>query len=242
MPELTSEEFRQAVAAAIAGVEHLYREVDLMIASLREKLSEDPDPLTLKRGTLGKAGKKESKRVVVRHEYGALFEPAFDEDDDLDEDDDSEEDEEDLMPASGKRRRRHHEIVASQPLLAVRVAMYDSRKQGDFEPQMQFAVMAEWALGDSKPQPDERFVLQAYMLKRLSRSLADRVGSQKGTRIRTAAAARTSVGRKSNGDRKLTCTLPAGVESVPLYQIDSVHELEKVAARMKRMWASVVNA
>ena len=67
--ELTSEQFRAAVAAAISGVEHLYREVDLLIARLHEELAEEPEPLTLKRGTLGKAGKEDSKRVVVRYEY-----------------------------------------------------------------------------------------------------------------------------------------------------------------------------
>src|SRR3990170_8469044 len=92
MSELTSEQFRAAVAAAISGVEHLYREIDLLIARLREELAEEPEPLVLKRGTLGKAGKEDSKRVVVRYEYGALFEPAADDDDEGDEDEDSEED------------------------------------------------------------------------------------------------------------------------------------------------------
>jgi hypothetical protein len=53
MSDLTREKFQAAVAAAIAGVEQLYREVDLLIARLREELAEEPEPLVLKRGTLG---------------------------------------------------------------------------------------------------------------------------------------------------------------------------------------------
>jgi hypothetical protein len=195
MSDLTREQFQTAVAAAIAGVEQLYRELDLLIARLREELAEEPEPLVLKRGTLGKAGKEDSKRVVVRYEYGALFEPAAD-DDDLDEDDDVEDEDadedDDVDQAAGskakrKRGKSRHEIVASQPLLAVRIAMFDPRKRASFEPQVQFAVMSDWALGDTPAQPEDRFTLQAYMLRRLARALADRAGVASGARIRTSA-------------------------------------------------------
>ena len=46
MSDLTAEQFQLAVAAAIEGVENLYRQVDLLIAKLREQLAEDPDSLT----------------------------------------------------------------------------------------------------------------------------------------------------------------------------------------------------
>lgn len=226
MSDLTREQFQAAVAAAIAGVEQLYREVDLLIARLREELAEEPEPLVLKRGTLGKAGKGESKRVVVRYEYGALFEPAAD-DDDLDEDDDELDDEdrdeeEDIEQAAGSKARRkrgkgRHEIAASQPLLAVRIAMFDPRKRASFEPQIQFAVMSEWALGDTPVQPEDRFTLQAYMLRRIARALADRAGVANGARIRTSAAARGGTGLQKGKSRKLSCSLPAGVQTVPLY-------------------------
>src|SRR3954467_569096 len=94
MSDLTAEQFQLSVAAAIEGVENLYRQVDLLIAEVREQLAEDPDPLKLIRGTLGKAGKEDSKRVIVRYEYGALFEPADDEEG-LDEEDDEDDDSED---------------------------------------------------------------------------------------------------------------------------------------------------
>jgi hypothetical protein len=247
MSDLTREQFQAAVAAAIAGVEQLYREVDLLIARLREELAEEPEPLMLKRGTLGKAGKEESKRVVVRYEYGALFEPAAD-DDDLDEDDDLDDEDgdedEDIEQAAGskaqrKRGKGRHEITASQPLLAVRIAMFDPRKRASFEPQIQFAVMSEWALGDTPVQPEDRFTLQAYMLRRIARALADRAGVASGARIRTSAAARGGTGLQKGKSRKLSCSLPAGVQTVPLYSIDTAQALESLAEQMKQMWISV---
>jgi hypothetical protein len=249
MSDLTRDQFQAAVAAAIAGVEQLYREVDLLIARLREELAEEPEPLVLKRGTLGKAGKEDSKRVVVRYEYGALFEPAadddeVDEDDDLDDEDaDEDEDEQqDGSKAKRKSRKGRHEIVASQPLLAVRIAMFDPRKRASFEPQIQFAVMSEWALGDTPVQPEDRFTLQAYMLRRVARALADRAGVANGARIRTSAAARGGTGLPKGKSRKLSCSLPAGVQTVPLYSINATQALESLAEQMKQMWISVTGA
>jgi hypothetical protein len=89
-------------------------------------------------------------------------------------------------------------------------------------------------------QPDDRFTLQSCMLKRVSRSLTDRVGIAKVARIRTTAAARRSSGPQKGEDRRLSCSLPAGVETVSLYSIGSADALEKVADRMKQMWSSVI--
>jgi len=246
MSDLTAEQFQLAVAAAIEGVENLYRQVDLLIAKLREQLAEDPDPLKLIRGTLGKSGKEDSKRVVVRYEYGALFEPATDDeeglDDEDDEDDDSEDDDVDdsvVLKSKGKRKGRGHEVVAGQPLLAVRIGMFDPRKRTSFVPEVQFAVMSDWALGDSATQPDDRFSLQSYMLRRVTRALADRNGTPSGTRIRTSAAARSSSGASKGKSRKLSCAFPAGVVAVPLYSINNAETLEKLADQIKAMWTSV---
>ena len=249
MSDLTAEQFQVSVAAAIEGVENLYRQVDLLIAKLREQLAEDPDPLKLIRGTLGKAGKEDSKRVIVRYEYGALFEPAddeegLDEEEDDEEGDSEDEDADDAVESQskGKRKGRRHEVVAGQPLLAVRIGMFNPRKRASFAPEVQFAVMSEWALGDSPTQPEDRFRLQPYMMRRIARALADRTGTPSATRIRTNAAARSANGTAKGKSRKLTCALPAGVESVPLYSINNAEALEKLADRIKAMWSSVSGA
>jgi hypothetical protein len=189
---------------------------------------------------LGKSGKEDSKRVVVRYEYGALFEPAVDGDEDSDDededDDDAEEEDVDDSAAAkskGKRKDRYHEILAGQPLLAVRIGMFDPRKRASFAPEVQFAVMSDWAFADSTAQPD-RFSLRSYMLRRFPRALADRTGVEKGTRLKTNATARSTRGKSA----KLSCALPAGVESVPLYSINNAESLEELADRIKAMWSA----
>jgi hypothetical protein len=132
--------------------------------------------------------------------------------------------------------------VAGQPLLAVRIGMFDPRKRASFAPEVQFAVMSDWALGDSATQPEDRFRLQPYMMRRVARALADRTGTPSSTRIRTNAAARLSSGATKGKSRKLTCSLPAGVDAVPLYSINNAEALEKLADRIKAMWSSVSGA
>ena len=242
MNELTREQFRAAVAGGIFGLEHLYREVAHLVARLREALAQEPEPLALNRGTFGKSG-KEGFSFVVRYDYSLLFEPAVEDDDDSeDEEEGDEDDETEKSPsAAGKKRgnRRLHQLIASQPLLAVRIAMYDPRRREAFEPQIEFAVMTDWVLGDPPARPDDRFMLEPSMLKRVARALAERVGVEKGTRIRTTATARRTGGGQK-GKLRLSCSLPAGVEAGSLYSIDSDEALERVAERMKGMWTSVI--
>ena len=205
-----------------------------MVARLREALAKEPEPLALKRGTLGKSG-KEGSHFVVRYDYGLLFEPA------VEDDEDSEDDETEESPkAAGKKKgtRGLHQLIASQPVLAVRIAMYDPRRREEFEPQIQFAVMTDWVLGDLPARPDARFMLKSSMLKRVARALAERVGVEKGTRIRTTATARRTDGGQK-GKLRLSCLLPEGVEAASLYSIDSDEALERFAERMKGMWTSV---
>jgi hypothetical protein len=117
--------------------------------------------------------------------------------------------------------------------------MFDPRKQASFEPEVQFAVMSDWTLGDSAAQPDDRFTVQSYMLRRVARALAHRTGTPNGSRIRTSAAGRSTSGAHEGKNRKLSCSVPASVEAVPLYAINSAEALEKIADKMKAMWNSV---
>ena len=241
MNELTQEQFRAAVVGGISGLEHLYREVAHLVARLREALAKQPEPLALKRGTLGKSG-KEGSHFVVRYDYGLLFEPAVEDDEDSEDDEDGDEDDEteESPKAAGRKKgnRGLHQLIASQPVLAVRIVMYDPRRREEFEPQIQFAVMTDWVFGDLPARPDARFMLKSSMLKRVARALAERVGVEKGTRIRTTATARRTGGGQK-GKLRLSCLLPEGVEAASLYSIDSDEALERFAQRMKGMWTSV---
>ncbi len=246
MESLTRVQFAEAVRAAISGVEHLYQEVDLLLARLRENLAREPEPLRLK-GSLAKASRADSRRVIVRYEFLALFEAAPDDAqaDDFDADDDDDEDEGDSIDddrSSPKKRaaRRNLEVAANQPLLAVRLAMFDPRRGDDFEPQVQFAVMNGWSVGGDSSLVDDRFAIpNTYMLRRVARELADRVGVPAGTRIQTKATARRL--RKVRGDgKRLSCVLSHGVEIVPLCSINSAQALDDMAQRMKSAWLAVV--
>lgn len=252
MTEITREQFASAVSAAISSVHHLYREVDRLMVALRDALAEEPSPLVPVRGISGGKAGRDPGRLVVRHEYGTLFKPAMADDDDVDVDDGDEDDDgggdddadegvDEAEEGSGSRKRtkrRPPEIVADQPLLAMRIGMYDASKPATFEPQIEYAVMSDWAVGNaSSTRPGDRFILQRYMLRRVPRALATSIGVAKGGRLVTRAAARRMTGRKKGEDRRLSCRLPCGVEIVPLYSLDSAEKLEQFAQSMKAMWA-----
>jgi hypothetical protein len=90
--------------------------------------------------------------------------------------------------------------------------------------------MSEWAIGNAF-QPAEQFVLQRYMLRRIPRALGGALEVPKGARLVTRSAARRIGGRSKGEDRRLSCRLPEGVVTVPLYSLDSPEQLERLAVR-----------
>jgi len=217
MSSITREEFASAVAAAISSVQHLYREVDCLIVGLRDMLAEEPNSLIPVRGTLGKSNRDQS-RLVIRNEYGALFAPAIidDDDEDVEEEDEELDDNADDEVETVRRKRPPAEIAADQPLLAIRVAMYDPQKPDSFEPQIQYALMSQWAIGKNAWAPDQRFLLARYMLRRVPRALSISTVVPAGGRLMTRAKVKRAVGGKKSDDHRLGCMLPAGVKAVPL--------------------------
>jgi hypothetical protein len=183
---------------AISSVQHLYREVDRLIVGLRDALAEEPNPLVPVRGTLGK-GVRDQTRFVVRNEYGSLFGPRVADEEDVEEDDETEEeteDAEDDETGGAARKRSPAEMAADQPLLAIRIAMYDPHKRETFEPKIEYAVMSDWAVGNAVSTPGERFVLARSMLRRIPKALAASSDVAKGGRLPTRAAVKRVVGAK----------------------------------------------
>lgn len=240
MSTLSREEFASAVAAAISSVHHLYREINHLIVGLREMLEEEPHSLKPVRGTLGKFGGNLS-RLVVRNEYGVLFEPRLNEDDDegIEEedeelDDNAEDGDEEIE--SVRRKRPPAEILADQPLLAVRIAIFDPQKPDSFEPQIQYALMNKWTIGKNAWSPEERFTLGRSMLRRIPRALAMAAGVPNGGRLMTRAVVKRAIGRKKSDARRLSCILPAGVKAEPLYSLDNASALKDLSETMKTVW------
>jgi hypothetical protein len=243
MTDLTREQFRAAVVAAISSVHHLYREVDRLVLSLREALSEEPNPLVAMRGLSGKSG-KDPFRLIVRHEYGMLFGPRLEEEDDGEEDDEDEDEEEaedegqEDLAESPRSRSKGREISADQPLLAVRIAMYDAQKADAFEPQIEYGLMHHWSVGSVRASPGQVLVMQPRMLRLIPRALGTSLGVKPGGEIRTGATIkRVTGGARRAKDRRLGCVLPLGVKTVPLYELDTATALRTVADQMKQMWS-----
>jgi hypothetical protein len=241
--DISREQFASAVTAAVSSVHHLYREVNRLIFGLRDLLGEPPESLVPVSGTLARSGRDQT-RLVVRNEYGVLFTRLVSDDEDSDE---ADEDDEDLEEDSDEedtraRKRTPAEIAADQFLLGVRIALYDPQKKESFEPHVAFGVMEEWAVGGQAFAPDQRFLLARYMLRRIPKVLAGAETLSKGARLQTAAAVKSAGGAKRAAGRRLSCRLPIGVETVPLYSLNSADELDRLAQRMKDMWTSAVTA
>jgi hypothetical protein len=227
-------QFAAAVAAAISGVHHLYREVDRLIASLQESIGKAPDSLAIVRATLRKSD-ADRDRLVIRHDYGLLFTPAEEEDEPEDLGDDVEDEEAEVDASEGRKKRNPLELSSDQPLLAVRIALYDPRHRDDFEPSVRFAVLSEWATGSQPSAGGQRYSIARYMLRRVPRVLeADTVA--KGDRVTTDAVVAKVKGSKKSDGRRLSCRLPSGVQGVSLFALDSAAALDEIAERMKASW------
>ena len=150
MSDITREEFASAVAATISSVHHLYREVTRLIEGLRDALSEEPGALIPVRGSAVGKSRLNPARFVVRDAYGALFKPVVSDEEVDAAEDDEEESDADADDGGQGRTRRPVELVADLPLLAVRMVLYDPRKQDGIEPQIQFGVMSDWRVGSDE--------------------------------------------------------------------------------------------
>ena len=192
MSDITREGFTSAVAATIASVHHLYREVARLNVELREALSEEPSALISVRGSSFGKPRVNPTRFVIRDAYGVLFKPVVsDEEMDTAEDD---EEEPDTETDSGGTRSRPVELVADQPLLAVRVVLYDPRKLGrddEVEPQIQFSVMFDWKVDSDEATDGQQFTLDRSMLRRVPLSLGAGVGTGHASRLQINASVKS---------------------------------------------------
>lgn len=231
MNELSRQDFAVAVNDAIAAVRHLYREVDLLVQGVREQLAAT-ESLGQMRGTFAKSGKG-MNRLIVRFEYGALFAPVDDADleDDGDDDDGLDADNGDAEPPKRKKIE-----LTDQRLLCLRIALHPVTPETSFEPIIEYAVMDQWRVGDAVIPAGASVALPSYMLKRIPPSLADRIDSKPGTLLRTRAAAHKGSGPRAKGGKRLSCHLPQGVKSVPLYELKEPSHLLGLAADMATMW------
>lgn len=240
MEGISRTEFADAVGAAIGSVRHFYREVDRLVAGLKEALREEPDPLKVVRGSTGKGSSaKQQGRVVLRDEYSILFEPEAEEPlvaDGGDEEDDEDEENDDPEETEGttKRRSAPAELDPDQPLLALRLTLSTPHSLPGFEPALQYAVLGDWWISGTKP-PDS-FLVKRYMLRRIPVMLGKVTDDSK--RVVTAARV-AGKGKSAKGDRRISCRILGGIHTVALYDLDDPKALDELAVRMKEYWHNV---
>jgi hypothetical protein len=240
MEGVSRQEFAEAVSAAVASVKHIYRELDRLIATLKESLIEEPDSLKVVRGSTGKGlSAKQHGRVVVRDEYSILFEPGADDEGaegEAEDEDDGDGAEDDAAAGSGSRRRSAPvELDPEQPLLALRVSVATARVNEAFEPSLQYAVLGKWSLGLTDDRPRRPIVLKRNMMRRITWIL-----ESADTSRRILTAAKVPAGRGSHrGERTLSCRILGGIQTVPLYDLDEPRALDDLAEAMKDHWRRV---
>jgi hypothetical protein len=129
---------------------------------------------------------------VIRFDYGVLYRADDSEsDEDIDEeaglDDDLDADEKPDMP---RKKARMIELDPQQPLLPVRMLLYDHRRPDEFEPQILYTVLGEWRCGPKLPVPKEGelFRMKRSMAKRIVRAINHRTDTPVGDRLATRAA------------------------------------------------------
>jgi hypothetical protein len=241
MANLTREEFASAVSTSVSSVLHVYRETLRMISGLRQELLEHEEPLAVMRATWHK-GARDSTGLLLRYEYGLLFETT----DEIEDDDDLELDEAEGEEAEaeadeepvGKKKKLPVELDPLRPLLCVRVVLYDARKSEGFEPCVQFAALGEWSTAAGVPAAGQPLLLARYMLKRIPATLAARPQPVAGQRIATRAKVRT--GKKGpKGSNQLSCKLLTGIRSKPLFELDSPDAIPALAREMRELWESL---
>ncbi len=239
MNDVTAEQFAESVQAAIGTVTHLYGQIDRLNAALKDALTTEPDRFSLL-GGIPPAPAKGRPFRVIRYDYGGLYQV-----DTADGEDDIEDDELDTDVDAGdesesKRPSGALELLSDQPILAVRVLLFDAKRPEGLEPQILYAAMTDWVCGSklTKPKAGEPFRLRRRMLLRIVRAINPRMlAAPPGERVRTKA---TVIGRGRGGprdpERELSARLCAPVRSARLYDLDGSGAVEKLAADIKAYW------
>jgi len=224
MEPMTAGDFAAAVHAAVEGVRHLYRELNRLNLALVEALEAEPSSLS---SLLGRGKAEKEGRTTVRDWYGQLFRSADLEDEDLaEDDDDAEDDAEDDSTKDGVLVT----LDPDQPLLGVKLIVYDAPRGAEFQPQIAYAVLRDWGIGKAGQKIDAPFEVKRAMLKKLPRSI-DTGGEPK----RIVSAVRVGKGGKK-GDRRLSFKVAGAVQSKPLFDLSGPDSVLSLAAAMKEHW------
>lgn len=239
MSELTQREFSTAVAATIEGAHHFYREIGRLYVGLREALQGEPNPFVALGGYVAKPS-RDPDRTTVRSFFGQLFEPNLSgEDSEEDEEEDDEtEGEDDSAP---KSKRTPAVIVANQPLLIVKLKLFDPKLLGQFDPEVQYAVLGDWICGTSsrKSTPDEQYLLARHMIRRIVKAFDANTVLPDGQWTMTRAMVKAKRGVKSQ-DRRLGFRVLGKAKRTPIFNLDTGESIDALTNAIQDHWTEVV--
>lgn len=236
---VSREEFAEAVAATIGSVHHFYREVGRLYTALRETLQSEPDPF-VPVGGYGAKPSKDIDRTIVRNWFGQLFEPNLageeEEEDDVDEDDADE-------GTTSRRKQAPALLYPDHPMLVVKLQLFHSRQEVGFEPELQYAVIGEWACGTNHagPTKGDAFQIARSMLRRIVKAFDAAAVKQDGQRHTTHAMIKGKAGSKGV-DKRISFRALSTPQRVALYELDSAEALEEAGRSIQRHWNAATSS
>ena len=236
---ITRAEFQEAVASTLASIHHFYREVGRLYVSLRDSLQAEPNPLVAV-GGLAARPSRSNERANVRNWFGELFEPRQDDEDAGDEDLEVDDDEEDEV--STKKKGSPVLLDATRPLLVIKLKLYDPSDAKESEPQLQYAVVGDWARGTGQPKAgqDQPLEMAHHMLRRIIRAF-DASTQERDHRVTTKAMIRSKKGTKSV-DRQVSFRILTKPHSVALFDLDSAGALDSVSREIQDHWTNLMSS
>jgi hypothetical protein len=251
MPNRSRRQFADALAALLDTTRHLVSEVDRLNAHLRETLQTPPLAFrSVGASKMGKASTSDPDQRLVRDWYARLFAlrdrgtATRDEEAELDEPEGSDDDD----AADGQRPSRRQRLIripVGQPLLVVKVVLRDPVGRANFEPEVQYAILGDWASGHAATRfgPGHTFTLGPVMLRRMLKAVPLRTPGLANQRIMTPARVQRPKGaknRKKKGDRNLSFRILGAMAGRPLYELDSPETVDRLIAEIRAHWRRVV--
>ncbi|MBX3248009.1 MAG: hypothetical protein KF901_12585 [Myxococcales bacterium] len=234
--KLKRDEFKEAVGTAVRAVLDLYSEVDALLRELDTAMGQHG---FVAWPVIPGSGKGRETNRILREWKGRLYvrgedgiagdeEEEGEEGDGGDESDDEQEDD--------RRRAGPRDVPQGSALAFVRVRIYHPRESG-FEPELLCGVLSKARLACPGYPPNEPFRIKRGVTRRIL-SQIDRGMKEGNTELRTAAPVIVPKGVKlrNPGDRTLVFTVSEPFRSTPLYAIERVEQVQKIAEDLSATW------
>lgn len=230
---LTREQFRVAVADAVAGVINVYREVDTMLRELAGALAKGEPAFSLAKRVVPGAHRKNPDARYLR-DYVSNFYVPLDADDDDEDPDEEEEGEGEEEEEDESRKKKVLMLKAGGGIVIATAAVYD-RNASAFEPTLLVGALTRCRTEPDAP-PGAVFRVPRPRLKNIVRA-ASAFGGGTG-KFQTGAVVTIEGQAKSKAKHKLVFDVPQALQRYPLFDVTPAL-IETIAQGVRSAWASV---